>query len=295
MQIKDKHYLKWPRPLHSSPHIRDKNKYCRFHMDHGHYTEDCRDLKEQIEELIQKGKLQKYVKKGKYINFKGGNKNQCEFSSESDDRPHQPPQDVIGEIKTIAGGPLTGGSFRSLKKASQRQVNKVHMIPLFKQIQMDQDMSFNEVDDRGVRQPHNDPLVIMLNIKGFNTKKILVDNGSSVDIIYLPAFQQLKLDQKRLRPFESSLVSFSGDKVYPKGIVTLTITVGTHPRQLTHQLDFLMVDCPSSYNVIIERITLNRWKAATSTYCLKVKFPTDNGFGEVKGDQVLVENATRPS
>ena len=48
-----------------------KNKYCRFHKDHGHYTEDCRDLKEQIEELIRKGKLQKYVKKGEYSNFKG--------------------------------------------------------------------------------------------------------------------------------------------------------------------------------------------------------------------------------
>ena len=69
--------------------------------------------------------------------------------------------------------------------------------------------------------------------------------------------------------------------------MTLTITVGTHPRQLTHQLDFLVVDCPSSYNVIIGRLTLNRWKAATSTYCLKMKFPIDNGVGEVKGDQVL--------
>ena len=48
-----------------------------------------------------------------------------------------------------------------------------------------------------------------------------------------------------------------------------------------------MVDCPSSYNVIIRRPTLNRWKAATSTYCLKVKFPIENGVGEVKGDQVL--------
>ena len=120
MQTKDEHYLKWPRSLHSSPHICDKNKYCRFHKDHGHYTEDYLDLKEQIEELIQKGKLQKYVKKGEYSNFKKGNKNQSEFTSGSDDRPHQPPQDVIGEIKTIAGGPLIGGSSRSLKKASQR-------------------------------------------------------------------------------------------------------------------------------------------------------------------------------
>ena len=51
-QIKDEHYLKWPRPLHSSPNICDKNKYCRFHKDHGHNTKDCRDLKEQVEELI---------------------------------------------------------------------------------------------------------------------------------------------------------------------------------------------------------------------------------------------------
>ena len=45
-QIKDDHYLKWPRPLHLSPNVRDKNKYCQFHKDHGHNTEDCRDLKE---------------------------------------------------------------------------------------------------------------------------------------------------------------------------------------------------------------------------------------------------------
>ena len=90
-----------------------------------------------------------------------------------------------------------------------------------------------------------------------------------------------------MRPFDSPLVSFSGDKVYPKGIVTLMVTTGTHLRQLTRQLDFLVVDCPSSYNVIIGRPTLNCWKAATSTYYLKVKFPTENGVGEVKGDQVL--------
>ena len=39
--------------------------------------------------------------------------------------------------------------------------------------------------------------------------------------------------------------------------------------------------------MIIRRPTLNRWKAITSIYCLKIKFPTENGVGEVKGDQVL--------
>ena len=56
-QIKDELYRKWPRPLYSSPNVRDKKKYCWFHKDYGHYTENCRDLKEQIKELIQKGKL----------------------------------------------------------------------------------------------------------------------------------------------------------------------------------------------------------------------------------------------
>ena len=45
-EIKDEQYLKWPRPLHSSPSVRDKRKYCHFHKDHRHYTKDCRDLKE---------------------------------------------------------------------------------------------------------------------------------------------------------------------------------------------------------------------------------------------------------
>ena len=161
------------------------------------------------------------------------------------------------------------------------------MVPPFKQRRTNQDMTFNEEDARGVKQPHNDPLVITLTIEKFNTKRILVDNGSFTDIIYLSVFQQLKLDPRRLRPFDSPLISFSGDRVYPKGIVTLTVTVETHPKQLTRQLDFLVVDYPSSYNVIIGRPTLNKWKSATSTYCLKVKFPTENGIGEVRGDQVL--------
>ena len=141
---------------------------------------------------------------------------------------------MFREIKTI-----TGGSFKSLKKACQRQVNSVHMIPPFKKKRMDQYMSFNEANARGVKQPHNDLLVIMLTIEGFNIKGIFMDNGSSTDIIYLPAFQQLKLDPRRLRLFDSLLVSFNGDRVYPKGIVTLIVTVGTYSMQLTRQLDFL--------------------------------------------------------
>ena len=138
-----------------------------------------------------------------------------------------------------------------------------------------------------MKQRHNDPLVIRLMIEGFNTRRFLVDNGSSADIIYLSTFQQLKVDPKRFRPFESPLVSFSGDKVYPRGIVLLMFTVSSYPLQVTNQHNFFIVDSPSSYNAIIGRPILNRWKATTATYCPKVKFPIEQGIGEIKGDQVL--------
>ena len=83
--------------------------------------------------MIQKGKLQKYMKKGEYSKFRDGKESQHESSSRSDDYLFQPQQDVIGEIKMIVGGPFIGGSFRSLKKTCQRQVNSVHMTPPFKQ------------------------------------------------------------------------------------------------------------------------------------------------------------------
>ena len=65
--------------------------------------------------------------------------------------------------------------------------------------------------------------------EGINTIRVLVDNGSLIDIIYLFAFQQLKEDSKKLHPFESSLINFSGDKVYPRRIVTLTVTTSSYP------------------------------------------------------------------
>ena len=115
VQIKDEHYLKLAKPLHSSPNVLDKKKHCHFHKDHKHYTEDCRDLKEQIEELIRKGKLQRFVKKEEPSRSRDDNKDKHEASPRDEDYTSQHPQSVIREIKTITGGPSTGGSFKSLK------------------------------------------------------------------------------------------------------------------------------------------------------------------------------------
>ena len=186
-------------------------------------------MKEQIDELIQKGKLQKYMKKGEFGRYRDGKKDQHKGSQRNKDHLPPCPQSAIGEIKTITRGLSTGGLFKSLKKSYQRQLNNVHSLPPLKQRRTNQDMYFSKEDARGIKQPHDDPLVIMIMIEGFNTIRVLVDNESSTDIIFLFAFQQLKVGLKRLHPFESPLVSFSGDKAYPQGIVTLMVMAGSYP------------------------------------------------------------------
>lgn len=136
-----------------SPNVRDKKKYYRFHKDHGHYIEDYRDLKGQIEEFIRKGKLQKFVKKGDSSKFRDDNKDKHEAFQRDEDHMPPRPQSTIGEIKTITGGPSTGGSFRSLKKSYQRQVNSVHRMPPPKLSRTKRDILFSEEDERSETTP----------------------------------------------------------------------------------------------------------------------------------------------
>ena len=60
-------------------------------------------------------------------------------------------------------------------------------------------------------------------------------------------------------------------------------------------VDFLVVDRPSAYNVIICRPALNKWRVVTSTYHLMMKFLTKEGVGEVKGDQVTARRCYNTS
>ena len=99
----------------------------------------------------------------------------------------------------------------------------------------------------------------------------------------------MKLDKRRIGPFTSPLVSFNRDRIVPRGIITLTMIIGTYAAQITEQIDFLIVDCPLTYNIILGRPALNKLRAAMSTYYLKVKFPTAHDVGEIREDQVLAK------
>ena len=75
--------------------------------------------------------------------------------------------------------------------------------------------------------------------------------------------------------------------MFPLGVVTLSVIVGNYPQQITKDMTFLVVDCSSAYNAILRRPTFNSWKAVTSTYHLMIKFHTDYGMGELRGNQVV--------
>jgi hypothetical protein len=237
-------------------------------------------LKENIEALIRQGKLKKFVCQD---NQETCPPRQEEKKNYLEDRP----RDVIGEIRTIVGGLVSGGTSRSSKKAYAHQAHNILVMQRpQKNVKLDdQVITFSEDDARGIYQPHDDALIITMTIAGFITKRVLIDNGSSADIIYLPAYQQMKIDKERLRPIDIPLVGFTGDKVNPSGVVSLMIEAGTYLKQVKASVEFMVVDCPSAYNDIIGRPTLNKLRVVTSTYHLLDRFLTEHGIGELKGDQ----------
>ena len=96
----------------------------------------------------------------------------------------------------------------------------------------------------------------------------------------------MKIDRERLVPTKAPLFGFGGTKVYPLSAVMLPITVGDYPQQITKDVTFLVVDYSSAYNAILGQLTLNSWKAVTSTYHLMIKFPIEYEVREICGDQV---------
>ena len=108
-----------------------------------------------------------------------------------------------------------------------------------------------------------------MTIAKYDVKKNLIDNESSVDVLFYDVFSKINL-VVQLKQIDTPFVGFSRNSVAVEGEITLPITVKHEPRQSMMQLTFLMVKVSSAYNAILGRSNLNVLKAIVSTYHLLV-------------------------
>ena len=133
---------------------------------------------------------------------------------------------------------------------------------------------------KGCQHPHDDPLVVRVILAS-----ILVDNGSSADIIFASAFDKMGIRREKLELVNAYLRGFSGERVLPLGSIQLVLTLGDPPCQATTMVRFLIMDAPSAFNILFGRPSLNAIRAISSAYNMVIKFPTANEVGIVRGDQ----------
>ena len=122
-------------------------------------------------------------------------------------------------------------------------------------------LSFSDEDKLGTIQSHDDALVVTLRIGGYNVKRVMIDQGSGVKIMYHDLYKGLNLKPENLIAYSSPLVSFESKMVVPKGQIRLPVQTGPD----VVEVDFIVVDAFSPYTAIMGRPYLHTLGAVPST------------------------------
>ena len=264
--------------MRSDPTKRDNTRYCEFHRDHGHRTDDCIQLRKEIEYLIRRRYLRRFVAS------EGQNQTQPPPPRQTTTQHQQP----LGEIHMISGGFAGGGESSSARKAHLRSIKSggvMEVQAVSKLPRLDTAIKLSYSDLEGCQHPPRRPLGDKGSCGEQNDPSGPIDNGSLADIIFTSVFDRMGIGRERLEPVSTHLRGFSGEKVLPLGSIQLELTLGDPPCQATTAVKFLIVDAPSTYNMLLGRPSLNAIKAIPSAYHMMIKFPTAGGVGMVLGDQ----------
>ena len=142
-------------------------------------------------------------------------------------------------------------------------------------------IAFNNDDLEGTNQPHDDALVVTARINGFIVKKVLVNQGSGAEIMYLNLFKRLGLKNEDLSNYDTPLVRFDGRIVTPDGQISLPVNMEGKEMMVT----FIVVNLFSLYTAILSRPWIHAIGAVPSTLRVKVKFHTEHGIATVRRNQ----------
>ena len=219
---------------------RNLNLYCHYHQEQGHTTEDCRNLWDHLDQLVREGKLKSL------LHHSSGQGNQMSSNSRKN-APSGPP---LGTINVIFAAPGRIGSCPSKVMSVVRlSVDEGSSEPKRAKVLTQLTLDFSDEDKAGTIQPHDDTLVVTLRIGGYDVRRVLVDQGSVVEIMYPNLYKGLNLKPEDLTAYESPLVSFEGKTVIPKGQIRLPIKTDSE----IVEVDFIVVYSYSPYIAIVVR------------------------------------------
>jgi hypothetical protein len=141
--------------------------------------------------------------------------------------------------------------------------------------------------------PHIDAMVINCSVAGWDLHKVLVDNGSHADIIFLHAFDRMGISHNLLKPSDNPLYGFDGKGTFPVGKIELPLSFGVAPNARSEQITFDIVDMVYPYNAIMGRGSINKFEAAIHGLYLCMKIPGPQGTIALYGNQQTARNIER--
>ena len=273
-KIKVKPYSKWPNKMGVVPTRCNQGLYCQYHQDCGHIIEECRTLRDYLEQLVKIEKLRQFL----HQPSRQGSQTSSTYQRESSSRLS------LGTISVILEALSRIGACPSRVMSIARPCTKDSILEFKRgRIKVRPTLSFSNDDKAGTVQPHDVALEVTLQIWGYDVKRVLVDQGSSAKIMHPDLYKGLNLKPKDLVSYDSPLVGFDGKTVILKGLIRLPVQA----RSEVVEVNFIVMDAYSPYTAILARPWLHAIRVVSSTLHLMVKYPSGDQVGELIGSQAM--------